>query len=348
MKEVRIGDRLLGDGQPCFIIAEAGSNHNGSLEHAKRLIAVAADAGVDAVKFQTFRAAKLYTAKAGTSDYLGIAKPIYDIIAQFEMPYEWIPELAECCKERSVAFLSSPFDEESADRLDAFMPAYKVASYEMTHMPFVRHIARKGKPVLVSTGAGNLEEVEETVAAFRDTANDQLVLLQCTASYPAPPAALNLRTIPRMQQHFGLPVGLSDHSRDPLVGPLAAVALGANVIEKHFTLSNELPGPDHRFAIEPLELRTMVCKIRELEEALGSGQKVVQQAELELRSFARRSVFATRDIEPGELFSPDNVAVLRCGKAPAGLEPKYFDLILNRRCSRSIAAGAAIRADDYE
>lgn len=348
MKKVRIGDRVVGEGEPCFIIAEAGSNHNGSLEHAKKLIAVAAEAGVDAVKFQTFRASKLYPQSAGNCNYLGISKPIYDIISELEMPYEWIPELADYCHQHNVIFLSSVFDEQSADRLDPFTPAYKIASYEMTHWPLVRYMAEKGKPVIVSTGTADLTEVAETVAYFRQTGNDQLILLQCTASYPAPLVSLNVRAVKTLKEEFDLPVGLSDHSRDPLVGPLAAVALGASVIEKHFTISNDLPGPDHRFALEPAELRTMVEKIRGLEAALGSGEKTVNRVELELRAFARRSIFATRDIEAGEKLLAENIAVLRCGQLQAGLEPKFYHEILNRRATRRILAETALRPDDYE
>ena len=204
-RNVNIAGRPVGDGERCFIIAEAGSNHNGSLEHAKRLIDVAVDAEADAVKFQLFRAAKLYPKAAGRSDYLNLDRSIYDVIADMEMPYEWLPELAEYCGEKGIIFMSSAFDEESVDRLDPYVPAYKVASYEMTHLPLVRHIAWKGKPVVISTGTANLEEVDETVEAFFATGNRDLMLMQCTASYPAPVEALK-------------PPGNNDHE-DGLRGP---------------------------------------------------------------------------------------------------------------------------------
>ncbi len=345
--KIRIGERWVGDGEPCFIIAEAGSNHNGNLEQAKRLIDVAREAGADAVKFQLFRASKLYPKNAGQSDYLKLDRSIYDIIADMEMPYEWLPELAAHCQERGIIFLSSVFDEESVDRLDPYVPAYKIASYEMTHLPLVRHIARKGKPTIISTGTANLEEVDETVEAFLQTGNAGLMLMQCTASYPAPVESLNLRAIVTMKNAFGVPVGLSDHSRDPLTGPMAAVAIGADLVEKHFTLSNRLPGPDHPFSVEPGELRSMVQKIREVERALGSGEKAVQPVEGELRGFARRSIFTTRDIAAGEVLTPENVAVLRCGKLVPGLEPKYYDEMLGMTAQRTVQAGSAIRREDY-
>ena len=346
--KIALGSRPVGDGEPCFVIAEAGSNHNGSLAQAKQLIDVAAAAGVDAVKFQTFRAAKLYTRRAGTSDYLGLDRPIYDIIADMEMPYEWIPELAEHCRRGNVQFFSSAFDEESVDRLDPFVTGFKIASYEMTHLPLIRHVAAKGKPLVVSTGTAELDEVAMTVAALRATGNDRLILLQCTASYPAPVASLNVRAMQTLRQTFGVLTGLSDHSADPLVGPMAAAALGACVIEKHFTLSRKLDGPDHRFSVEPDELGLMIRKIRDVESALGSGTKEVHPVERELRSFARRSIFATRAIAAGETFSRENVAVLRCGKVPGALRPDDYPMLLTRRATRTICADAPIQPPDYE
>jgi len=309
MPEVKIGERIVGDGHPCFIVAEAGSNHNGSLEQAKRLIDVAASAGADAVKFQLFRASRLYPKSAGISDYLKTDKSIYDIIAEMEMPYEWLPELATYCRGKDVLFMASPFDEESVDQLNPYVEVFKIASYEMTHIPLVKHVAAKGKPVMISTGTANLEEVADTVAEFRSTGNEGLILNQCTAAYPTPLESLNVRAITTLKSAFGVPVGLSDHSRDPLAGPLAAVSLGANLIEKHFTLSNALPGPDHGFALEPGELSLMIERIRDVEKVLGSGEKVSLPIEAELRGFARRSIFATRDIQSEEVFTTDNIAI---------------------------------------
>jgi len=347
IRPVVIGDRTIGDGEPCFLIAEAGSNHNGLEPQAIQLIDVAASAGVDAVKFQVFRADRLYPKDAGMSDYLKIGRSIYDIIAEMEMPYAWVPALAARCREHGMLFLASVFDEESADRLAPFVDAFKIASYELTHVPLIRYLLRAGKPVIVSTGAATLAEVAETVDAVRSAGHHGLMLMQCTAAYPAPLESLNVRAIPAMKAAFDVPVGLSDHSRDPLVGPLAAVAAGANLIEKHFTLSNELPGVDHRFAVEPAELRLMTQKIRETERALGDGRKVVHPVEEELRLFARRSIFAVREIKRGETLTRENIAVLRCGKLPAGLPPKQFDEVLGRQARRDIPAERAITPDDY-
>jgi len=339
-----VGRRRIGDGHPCYVIAEAGSNHDGRLDQARRLIDVAAEAGADAVKFQLFRAKKLYARKAGRSEYLKLDRPIYDIIADMEMPYEWLPPLARHAAERSIDFMASVFDEESVDVLDPLVAAFKIASYEMTHLPLVRHAAAKKKPLIVSTGTADLDEVRETVAAIGAA---PFALLQCTAAYPAPLDALNVRAVVTLKATFGVPVGLSDHSRDPLIGPLAAVALGANVLEKHFTLSNRLPGPDHGFAIEPHELSELVRRVRETERALGTGDKKVQPVEEELRRFARRAIFVARDVAAGEPLGPDNLVILRCGALEPGLPPSAWERVLGRRAARPLSAEAPLTAADY-
>ena len=346
MKTVHIGTRGIGPGEPCYVIAEAGSNHNGRLAQALSLIDLAASARVDAVKFQLFRASRMYPRSAGVSDYLATSTPIYDIIKAMEMPYEWLPALAERCDRAGVELLLSVFDEESADRVDPYVKAFKVASYEMTHLPLVRHICEKGKPVLVSTGTADLSEVAETVTVCREVGIYDPILMQCTAAYPAPLETLNVRALRTLEQAFDVPVGLSDHSRDPFVGPMTAVACGAAVVEKHFTLNNNLPGPDHCFAVEPKELRMMVDRIRETTSALGIESKVVAPVEEELRAFARRSVFALRDIVPGEEFTVVNVAVLRCGKNVPGLPPRRYVEVLGQRASRLVKAETAVQPAD--
>jgi len=348
MTRFRIGERWVGDGEPVFIVAEAGSNHNGEFKQALQLIDVAAEAGADAVKFQHFKAAKLYPKSAGESDYLNTPRSIYDIIHDMETPDEWVPRLAEYCRTKGLAFLSSPFDEASADLLNPHVPAFKVASYEMTHAPLIRHIARKRKPMIVSTGTASLDEVMRAVEVIRSEGNEQIIVLQCTAKYPAPLEAVNAKTIVSLRNATGLPTGLSDHSRDPILAPVVAVALGACLIEKHFTLSNSLPGPDHAFAVEPHELKTLVQRVREAERALGHGRKEPLPEEQELRAFARRSIFAIRDIQVGERLSPGNVAVLRCGKLGFGLAPASLETVLGRTAAKPISAEALIRMEDLE
>lgn len=345
---VDVGSHRIGDDHPCFIIAEAGSNHDGKLDQAKQLIDVAASAGADAVKFQLFRADRLYLKSAGKSDYLKMPDSIYEIVGKLEMPYEWLPELYSHCQTRGILFIASVFDEESADRIDPYVEAFKIASYEMTHIPLIRHVAKKGKPVIVSTGAATIDEVARTVEEFRQIQKGNLILMQCTASYPAPVDALNVRALATMKFRFNVPVGLSDHSRDPVVGPLVAVSVGANLIEKHFTLDNDLPGPDHRFALEPGELAAMIRKVREAEKALGSGEKKPDPVEIELRNFARRGILAIHDIKLGDTLTTENIAVLRAGKLKIGLEPIKFEDALGKRAIRNIPAGSAISAGDYQ
>ena len=344
----KIGRRTIGPGHPVYVIAEAGSNHDRNFDQARRLIDVAASSGADAVKFQTFKASALYPRGAGTSDYLNARRSIYDIIQDLEMPLEWIPELARHATQQGIDFLSTPFDESSADALEPFVSLFKIASYEMTHHGLVQHCARKGKPLVVSTGTANLEEVRELVEAVHAVSQVPLVLLQCTAKYPAPLSALNLRTLARMQAEFGVFVGLSDHSREPLPGPMAAVALGACVIEKHFTLSNTLPGPDHAYALEPEELLVLIGKVREVEQTLGSGEKEPQPEEAELRRFARRSVFSLRPIERGAPLTRGNSAVLRCGKLSMGAHPRDFVRLLGRSVRHPVTADHPITAADLD
>jgi N-acetylneuraminate synthase len=348
IERIQIGERNVGLQEPCFIIAEAGSNHNGNFDQALRLIDVAREAGAEAVKFQNFKAERLYPKTAGQSDYLKLDRPIFEIIRDMEMPPDWIPHLARYCREKQIDFISSPFDEESADLLDPHVEVFKVASYEITHAPLLRHIARKGKPLIVSTGASTLEEVKSAVEIIRGEGNDHILLLQCTASYPTPMEDVNVRALVTLREHIGLPTGISDHSRDPVVVPIAAVSVGACVIEKHFTLSNLLPGPDHVFAVEPRELKEMVRCIRDAEKALGHGRKEALAVETELRRFARRSIFAVRDISPGDLLSRENVAVLRAGKAGFGLSPEHFEELLGRKAKKFIPKEFPVNSEDLE
>ena len=345
---LRVGDRWIGEGEPCYVIAEAGSNHNGSLEAALALIDVAAQAGADAVKFQGFRARTLYPRTAGISSYLGDPRSIYDIIEAMELTPSWLPTLAAHCARRRVHFLCTPFDEEWVDLLDPHVPAFKLASYEMSHLPLARAVLAKRKPVFASTGAHTLDEVRPLLDVARETGNDALVVLQCTAAYPTPPSAVNARAMVTLRQATGHLVGLSDHSRDPIVAPVVAVALGACDIEKHFTLSNRLPGPDHAFAVEPDELARLVRAVREAEAVLGTGDKKLQPVEQELRQFALRSVFTVRAIRAGEAFSEHNIRVLRNGVNPSGLPPAAYSRLLGRRALRDVAADTPVTATMVE
>lgn len=341
----KIGSRTLSERSPVFIIAEAGSNHDGKLSQALALIDAAAKAGADAVKFQLFKASRLYARNAGVSDYLGVKRPIYDIIADNEVPVAWLPRLKARCRRRGVEFLASPFDEGSADALAPFVDAFKVASYEMTHTPLVDHVAAKGKPVLISTGTATMSEVEAVVRRLKRRTRGLLVF-QCTASYPAPLGAINARVIETFRRRLGVLAGLSDHSADPLAAPLAAVALGAKAIEKHFTLDRRSKGPDHPNALEPDELADMVRRIRQVESALGDGIKRPHPVEAELRAFARRSIFTTRAVLRGERLTIGNTAVLRNGKNRPGLPPDAYPRVLKKRAARPLPPFRALQARD--
>jgi N-acetylneuraminate synthase len=317
---------------------------------ARALIDVAADAGSDAVKFQTYRPETEYVENAGTSDYLseaGIRESIRDIFADLAMPYEMLPELAAYARERGIEFMSTPFSLADAAAVDPHVRVQKIASYEISHVRLIEFAARTGKPTLMSTGASDEADIAWALETFHAAGGKDVCLMQCTARYPAPLEALNVSVIPRLAERFGVPVGLSDHSRDPLTGPTTAVALGARAIEKHFTLHNRLPGPDHAFAVTPDELARMVEAIRKTERALGPGVKAVLPAEQELRAYARRALQATRPVARGETLREGvNFDILRPGKQTPGLHPRRIPDVEGRRAARDIPLGDGIQESD--
>ena len=328
--KVKLGTRWVGDGTPCFVMAEAGSNHNRDLGMGKELIDVAAEAGADAVKFQTYSAETLYSKKTPRFSYLeGItSKETWDLIKEIELPREWQAELAAYAAKRGICFLSTPFDCRAVDELAALdVPAYKIASFEIVDLSLIGYAAATGRPMILSTGLATYEDIHDAIHACWAAGNRDVILLQCASLYPAPPARMNLRAMATMRQAFGVPVGLSDHSRGIHVA-VAAVALGACVVEKHFTLSRSLPGPDHPFAVEPGELKEMTRQIREVEAALGDGLKLgPAPEELEMHQKARRSLVATRTIPKGTVVQRDMIAIKRPGY---GIRPKFLDLIVGR------------------
>lgn len=343
--------------QKVSIIAEAGSNWRcgtptRDIKMAKSLIDVAVEAGADAVKFQTYRPETVYVPNAGDSDYLseaGIKESITEIFKDLSMPYEMIPQLVEYCQKQNIQFMSTPFSIADAKAVDPYVKTHKIASYEISHIRLIEFIAKTGKPVIISTGGATYKDIEWAMNHFYKNGGKTISLMQCTAKYPAPLSTLNLKVIPELINRFKIPVGLSDHSRDPLIGPVGAVALGATIIEKHFTLHNKLPGYDHSFAILPDELKQMVKAIRQIEEALGSGKKEVQKEERELREYAQRSVQAIREIKKGDILSEgNNLDVLRSGKQKQGLHPKYMTEIEGKKATRNISLGDGIQENDYE
>ena len=271
-QKIKIGNKSVGEGEPTFIIAEAGSNHDGKLEQAKKLIDIAAESGADAVKFQTFKADKLFNKVKN--------KEIVDKLEILEVHKDWYEELLYYTDKKGLIFLSSAFDEDSADLLDSFgIAAYKVASYELTHLPLLEYIAKKNKPMILSTGMANESEVKEAVECIYSAGNRQVIILHCVSQYPAEPENVNLKSLLALKRIFDCPIGFSDHT-ETIYAPIAAVALGATVIEKHFTLDKSLPGPDHAYALEPDELKQMVTGIREVERMLGTEE--IKPAESEI------------------------------------------------------------------
>jgi N-acetylneuraminate synthase len=340
-----------------FIIAEAGSNWRcgtptRDIKMAKSFIDVAAEAGADAVKFQTYKPETVYVPNAGESDYLseaGIKKSIIEIFKDLSMPYEMIPQLAEYCEKQNIQFMSTPFSVADAKAVDPYVKTHKIASYEISHIRLIEFIAKTGKPVILSTGGATYEDIEWAINHFYKNGGKTISLMQCTAKYPAPLSTLNLKVIPDLINRFNIPVGLSDHSRDPITGPVGAVALGAEIIEKHFTLHNKLPGPDHSFAITPDELKQMVKAIRQIEQALGSGKKEIQTQERELREYAQRSIQAIKEIKKGDVLSEGrNIDILRPGKQKHGLHPKHLIKIEGKKATRNISLGDGIEEGDYE
>lgn len=327
-----IGERIVGAGNPAFIIAEAGSCHDGKFSQAIELIDAAAEAGADAVKFQFFTAEGLYLRE----------DPRFEAVKPYETPRAWIPELATHARQRGIMFSASPFDPESADLLvEAGAPFLKIASPEIRDVPLMRHCAASGLPLVVSTGVCTLADVDRALHCLFEAGALDLVLLHCVSIYPASPVDLNLRAIETLHRAFGLPVGLSDHSMSTTI-PAVAVALGACVIEKHFTLDRSLEGPDHQISVEVSEFAAMVNAIREVEVALGSPHKRIIEGK-ERPDLHEKSIVARVDIAAGEAITADKVAVKRAQK---GINPFLLDEVIGRAALADISRDSLITLDD--
>jgi len=339
----RVGDRVIGAGAPAFLVAEAGVNHNGDPELARRLVAEAAAAGADAVKFQTFRAEALVAREAPKAAYqvetTGGDESQREMLLRLELGPEAHAALRDESAKRGILFFSSPFDEASADALETLGVAlFKVPSGEITNLPFLRHLAAKRRPLIVSTGMSTLDEVTAAVTAIREAGDPPLALLHCLSAYPAPVEETNLRAMDTLRARFGCPVGLSDHTTGIDIA-IAAVARGATIVEKHFTLDTGLPGPDHRASLDPGELASLVRSVRRVEAALGDGEKRPRPSEADTRRVARKSLVAARPIRPGERLTRDLVAIKRPG---TGISPADLDRALGRVVVRALAGDDVI------
>lgn len=349
MTTVQVAGRTIGPGHPCFIIAEAGVNHNGDIDIAKRLVEVASAAGADAVKFQSFVADELVSNCAPKADYqmqtTTSDESQLEMLQRLELSKTAHFRLRDYCHKQGILFLSTPFDAPSVELLQELeVPAFKVASPDLTNPVLLKHIAGTGKPMFVSTGMSYLEEVSDAVATIRQTGNEQIVLLHCVSNYPAAASDVNLRAIESMSETFDVPVGYSDHTLG-LAVPLAATALGACVIEKHFTLDKSMTGPDHLASLAPKEMESMVRGIRTVEEALGNGVKQPCASETNTRLTMRRSLAAAASIPAGSVIQARMLTALRPG---TGIPPNMLEGVAGHKAKVAIPRGQLISWQDIE
>jgi len=344
--EINIQNRLVGYSHLTYIIAEMSANHDKDFEQAVKIIKAAKEAGADAIKLQTYTPDTLtinsknegFSIGGGT---LWDGRTLYELYSEAYTPWGWQPKLKKIANDLGMDLFSTPFDNTAVDFLEKMdVPAYKVASFELVDIPLLRKIAQTGKPIIMSTGMATLAEIDEAVSAIRKAGGNQLALLKCTSAYPAPPEEMNLRTIPHLSEAFGVATGLSDHTLGIAV-PVAAVALGACIIEKHFTLSRDIPGPDSAFSLAPHEFKEMVDAVRTTEKALGEVRYGVNKGEASSRVF-RRSLFVARDMKAGQIFTIENVRSIRPG---FGLPPKYLQDILGRQATKDIERGTPLSWD---
>jgi len=342
---LKINERHIGDGYPVYIVAEMSANHNRDFSQAVRIIESAKEAGVDAIKIQTFTPDTMTIDVQ--NDFFKIkntiwnGKHLYDLYKEASTPWDWQPKLKEIANKVGLDFFSTPFDPSAVDFLETLkVPAYKVASFELVDFPLLRRIAKTGKPAIMSTGMASLSDIIEALQVFKEAGGKQIALLKCTSAYPAPPEEMNLRTIPDLAKIFDLPVGLSDHSIG-IETTVAAVALGACIVEKHFTLSRNLQGPDSSFSTEPEELKTLVKAIRHVEKALGSVCFGTTEQE-KLSLVFRRSLFVVKDIEANAEFTAQNVRSIRPGY---GLHTRHIEEVIGCKARTYIPKGSPLHWD---
>ncbi|AEH44331.1 pseudaminic acid synthase [Thermodesulfatator indicus DSM 15286] len=344
MKEFKIANRKVGNNDSVLIIAELSANHKQDIELAKDTIHAMKESGVDAVKLQTYTpdtitidcSSEYFQIKGGT---LWDGKTLYELYKEAYTPWEWHYELKELAEKLGLIFFSTPFDKTAVDFLEKLnVPAYKIASFEITDIPLIEYAASKGKPMIISTGIATLCDIQEAVEACKRVGNEQIILLKCTSAYPAPLEEVNLKTIPNMAETFNCIVGLSDHTLGISV-PIAAVALGAKVIEKHFILYKEIETPDKEFSLTPDEFKDMVNAIREVEKALGQGSYEITEKVKKAKEFAR-SLFVVKDIKEGETFTGENIRSIRPGY---GLHPKYLKNVIGKKAKKFLKKGTPLK-----
>jgi N-acetylneuraminate synthase len=343
--QIKIGERTIGPGLAIYVIAEVSANHHQDFDQAVKIIRAAKEAGADAVKLQTYTPDTMTIAcnrpEFRIKGTIWEGRNLYELYGEAYTPWDWHPRLKQVANDLGLDLFSSPFDVTAVDFLEAMnVPAHKVASFELVDIPLIRKMARTGKPLIMSTGMATVEEIEEAVQTARKAGAEQIALLKCTSAYPALPEEMNLRTIPELSRRFGVPVGLSDHTMGTAV-PVAAVALGACIIEKHLTLSRSEPGPDSAFSLEPQEFKAMVDAVRVAEKALGAVNFGIGTKEANSRVF-RRSLFVVQDVKRGEVFTEENIRSIRPGH---GLHTRHLSDVLGRSAARDIERGTPLSWD---
>jgi len=343
--EIKVGKRIIGTGHPVYVIAEVSANHHQDFDQAVKIIRAAKEAGADAVKLQTYTPDTITIAcdrpEFRIEGTIWNGRNLHELYGEAYTPWEWQPRLKEVANDLGLDLFSTPFDATAVDFLEGMkVPAHKLASFELVDIPLIRKMARTGKPLIMSTGMATIEEIEEAVQAARQAGAEQIALLKCTSAYPAVAEEMNLRTIPELARRFDAPVGLSDHTMG-IAAPVAAVALGACIIEKHLTLSRSEPGPDSAFSLEPQEFNEMVEAVRTAEKALGEVHFGFSPKEASSRIF-RRSLFVVQDVKCGALFTSENVRSIRPGY---GLHTRHLPEILGRHAARDIERGTPLTWD---
>ncbi len=347
----------LNDPKHIFVIAEAGSNwkagnYKKDIERATKLIKVAAKSGADAIKFQTYNPKTVYVPNAGQSKYLrksGINKNIFEIFQKYSMPHKMLKDLSIICKKEKILFMSTPFSVDDAIEVNKFVKIHKIAAFEINHVRLLEYLASTKKPIIISTGASNSSDIDYAVKLLKRKGVKKICLLQTTSKYPAPVEALNLKVIQKLKKKYNVPVGLSDHSIEPILAPTLAIGLGATIIEKHFTLNKKFNGPDHNFALNPKELDQLIKTIREAQKALGDGVKRILKDEEELRKFATRSIQAIKDIKKNEVFEEGkNINILRSGNQKRGEDAKFLTKITKKKSNRKIRLGEGVFLNDCQ
>jgi len=347
MRRIKIGNKFIGDGEPVFVIAEAGVNHNGDVELAKRMVDVALEAGVDAVKFQSYKTESIIIKSAPCAEYhkrsVRNNETWFDLLKRLEFTEKKQRELFDYCVKKKILFFSTPYDEASVDFLNILgVSVFKIASTDLSNLPLLEHVARYNKPIILSTGMSYLSEIKESVSFIVEKGSRDIILLQCTSNYPPSPGDANLNVIGTLRKEFGLLVGYSDHLACSQTA-VAAVAKGASVYEVHFTLDRNLSGPDQKSSLEPLELKQIISDIRYTERLMGSYKKEVTVSENETRNKLRKSVAVLKDIKAGDRITRELIGVKRPG---TGLAPKHLYNLLGKVAKRDIAKDELIQSQD--